>query len=75
MSRIPPVFLSCRRRLRPPIRPSAAVTGQIDEGGRDDSGGGPMTDAQLSALLDELLALDDETEWVECKHNNAEPGA
>jgi ATP-dependent DNA helicase RecG len=30
-----------------------------------------MTDAQLSALLDELLALDDETEWVEFKHNNA----
>ncbi len=32
-----------------------------------------MTDAQLSALLDELLALDDETEWVEFKHNNPNP--
>ena len=32
-----------------------------------------MTDAQLSALLDELLALDDETEWVEFKHNIANP--
>lgn len=32
-----------------------------------------MTDAQLSALLEELLALDDETEWVEFKHNNANP--
>lgn len=32
-----------------------------------------MTDAHLSALLDELLALDDETEWVEFKHNNANP--
>lgn len=32
-----------------------------------------MTDAQLSALLEELLALDDETEWVEFKHNNSNP--
>src|SRR5579884_2425617 len=32
-----------------------------------------LSDAQLSALLDELLALDDETEWVEFKHNNANP--
>lgn len=32
-----------------------------------------MTDAQLSALLDELLALDDENEWVEFKQNNVNP--
>jgi ATP-dependent DNA helicase RecG len=34
-----------------------------------------MTPAQLSALLIELLAMPgrDETEWVEWKHNNADP--
>ncbi len=32
-----------------------------------------MTDAQLSALLDDLLANDHESEWVEFKHNNANP--
>lgn len=32
-----------------------------------------MTTAQLSALLVELLALPNETEWVEWKHNNADP--
>ncbi len=32
-----------------------------------------MTDAQLSALLNELLALGGEMEWVEFKHNNANP--
>ena len=32
-----------------------------------------MTDAQLSALLVELTSLSDETEWVEFKHNNANP--
>jgi ATP-dependent DNA helicase RecG len=32
-----------------------------------------LTPAQLSALLVELLALPHETEWVEWKHNNADP--
>ncbi len=32
-----------------------------------------MTPAQLSALLVELLALPNETEWVEWKHNNDRP--
>lgn len=32
-----------------------------------------MNDAQLSALLIELLALPHETEWVEFKHNNDNP--
>jgi predicted HTH transcriptional regulator len=32
-----------------------------------------MTPAQLSALLVELLALPQETEWVEWKHNNDHP--
>lgn len=32
-----------------------------------------MTDAQLSALLIELLNLPQETEWVEWKHNNCDP--
>jgi len=32
-----------------------------------------MTDAQLSALLIELLSLPKETEWVEFKHNDANP--
>lgn len=32
-----------------------------------------MTDAQLSALLTELTALSNETEWVEFKHNNDNP--
>jgi ATP-dependent DNA helicase RecG len=32
-----------------------------------------MTDNQLSALLTELTALPDETEWVEFKHNNDNP--
>jgi ATP-dependent DNA helicase RecG len=32
-----------------------------------------MTDTQLSALLIELTALPDETEWVEFKHNNDNP--
>lgn len=32
-----------------------------------------MTDTQLSALLVELLALPNETEWVEWKHNNGNP--
>jgi ATP-dependent DNA helicase RecG len=32
-----------------------------------------MTDAELSALLDDLLAFDDEMEWVEFKHNNVNP--
>ena len=32
-----------------------------------------MTPAQLSALLVELLALPQETEWVEWKHNYTEP--
>jgi predicted HTH transcriptional regulator len=32
-----------------------------------------MTDAQRSALLLELTALPGETEWVEFKHNNADP--
>lgn len=33
-----------------------------------------MTPTQLSNLLVELLALTGETEWVEWKHNNADPG-
>ena len=33
-----------------------------------------MTDAQLSALLIELLALPHETEWVEFKHDYAPQG-
>ena len=32
-----------------------------------------MTDGQLSALIIELLALNDETEWVEFKHDNTNP--
>jgi ATP-dependent DNA helicase RecG len=32
-----------------------------------------MTSAELQAKLAELLALSDETEWVEFKHNNANP--
>lgn len=32
-----------------------------------------MTDVSLSALLDELVALGDETEWVELKHSNENP--
>jgi ATP-dependent DNA helicase RecG len=32
-----------------------------------------MTPAQLSALLIELLALPQEVEWVEWKHNKAIP--
>ena len=32
-----------------------------------------MTPKQLSALLVELLALPNETEWVEWKHNNDHP--
>lgn len=32
-----------------------------------------MTDTQLSALLLELAGLPGETEWVEFKHNNADP--
>jgi ATP-dependent DNA helicase RecG len=32
-----------------------------------------MTDAQLSALLTELLSLPKESEWVEFKHNYASP--
>jgi ATP-dependent DNA helicase RecG len=32
-----------------------------------------MTPTQLSALLIELLALPQETEWVEWKHNHADP--
>ncbi len=32
-----------------------------------------MTPMQLSALLMELLALPQETEWVEWKHNNDHP--
>lgn len=32
-----------------------------------------MTSAQLQAKLTELLALPQETEWVEFKHNNSEP--
>ena len=32
-----------------------------------------MTPTQLSALLAELLALPQETEWVEWKHNNSHP--
>ncbi|MDA1014742.1 MAG: putative DNA binding domain-containing protein [Planctomycetota bacterium] len=32
-----------------------------------------MTDAQLSALLIDLLAIPKESEWVEFKHNNAAP--
>jgi predicted HTH transcriptional regulator len=32
-----------------------------------------VTPPQLSALLIELLALPQETEWVEWKHNNADP--
>ena len=32
-----------------------------------------MTSTQLSALLMELLALPQETEWVEWKHNNDHP--
>ena len=33
-----------------------------------------MTPTQLSALLMELLALPQETEWVEWKHNYDHPG-
>ena len=32
-----------------------------------------MTPDQLCLLLDELLALDPETEWVECQHNQTAP--
>lgn len=32
-----------------------------------------MTNTQLSALLDELRSLPDETEWVEFKHGNTNP--
>ncbi len=32
-----------------------------------------MTEAQLTALLTELTALPEETEWVEFKHNNDNP--
>src|SRR5581483_4345047 len=32
-----------------------------------------MTPAELQAKVKELLALSDETEWVEFKHNNEEP--
>ena len=33
-----------------------------------------MTPIQLSNLLVELLATTGETEWVEWKHNNTDPG-
>ena len=32
-----------------------------------------MNDAQLQAKLTELLALPQETEWAEFKHNNSDP--
>ena len=32
-----------------------------------------MTPAQLQAKLSELLALPQESEWVEFKHNNSDP--
>lgn len=32
-----------------------------------------MTPAQLQAKLNELLALPQETEWAEFKHNNTDP--
>jgi ATP-dependent DNA helicase RecG len=32
-----------------------------------------MTDLSLQSRLDSLLSLPDETEWVEFKHNNADP--
>ena len=32
-----------------------------------------MTDQALRALLDEMLALGRETEWVEFKHNDEDP--
>ena len=33
----------------------------------------PMTDLELTLLLRRLLSLPHETEWVEFKHNNADP--
>ena len=35
--------------------------------------GNPVTDTELLTLLQHLLALPAETEWVEFKHNNADP--